>query len=110
MTRPICLQVYISHELRERLRAAARSKGVSVSEWVRYLLVDALEGRSPAPPSDPRLDRLSRQSVFTMVGVDALLAGHNDSGLRDKAHKAYGRQCAKLGLAPSSSEGGSDEA
>ena len=110
MTRPICLQVYISLELRERLRAAARSKGVSVSEWVRFLLVDALEGRSPTASGDPRLDRLSRQSVFTMVGVDALLAGHNDPELRDKAHKAYSRQCAKLGLAPTSNERGSDEA
>ena len=41
MTRPICLQVYISSELSSLIRKAAKAKGISMSEWVRALLAHA---------------------------------------------------------------------
>jgi glutamate synthase domain-containing protein 2 len=52
------------------------------------------------------MERVSRQSVFVMVGVDALLAGHADHGLRERAHQAYARKCKELGLSANAGEGG----
>jgi hypothetical protein len=41
-----------------------------------------------------------------MVGVDALLAGHSDPRLRERAHQAYARKCKELGLTSTAVEGG----
>ena len=101
MTRPKSLQVHVTVELAERVRTAAKRRDISVSEWIRSLLASKLE---------TSVDRVSRQSVFTMVGVDALLAGHADHGLRERAHQAYARKCKELGLTANAGEGGSDEA
>ncbi|MBX9896389.1 MAG: hypothetical protein K2Y17_00525 [Qipengyuania sp.] len=106
MTRPICLQVYISDELSSLIRKAARAKGISMSEWVRSLLANACAEDELASRMNTSIERISRQSVFLMVGIDALLAGHPDHALRDRAHQAYARKCRELGLAPTLGEGG----
>jgi hypothetical protein len=106
MTRPICLQVYISDELSSLIRQAARSNGISMSEWVRSLLANACAEDVLASRLNTSIERISRQSVFLMVGIDALLAGHPDHALRDRAHQAYARKCRELGLAPTPGEGG----
>lgn len=41
-----------------------------------------------------------------MVGVDALLAGHADHGLRERAHQAYARKCKEIGVTGATGEGG----
>ncbi|MBC2668211.1 hypothetical protein ACFOON_11215 [Novosphingobium piscinae] len=109
MTRPICLQVYISSELSALVRQAAQAQGVSMSEWVRALVVRACDGDDPAVRIEATIERIARRSVFLMVGIDALLAGHPDHALRGRAHQAYARKCKELGLS-SAGEGGSDEA
>jgi hypothetical protein len=106
MTRPICLQVYISHELSGLIRKAAKARGISMSEWVRSLLANACAEDELASRLNTSMERISRQSVFLMVGVDALLAGHPDPALRDRAHQAYARKCRELGLASPAGEGG----
>lgn len=110
MTRPVCLQVYISHELSAQVREAARARGLSMSDWVRSLVVAACDDDDFASRLDALIERITRQGVFNMVGIDALLAGHPDHGLRERAHHAYARKCRELGLAPSSQKGDSDEA
>ena len=110
MTRPICLQVYISSELSSLIRKAAKAKGISMSEWVRALLANACTEDDLASRLDASIERISRRSIFLMVGVDALLAGHPDHALRGRAHQAYARKCKELGLSTSVGEGGSDEA
>ena len=110
MTRPICLQVYISSELSSMIRKAAKAKGISMSEWVRALLANACTEDELSSRLDASIERISRRSVFLMVGVDALLAGHPDHALRGRAHQAYVRKCKELGLAAATGEGGSDEA
>ena len=106
MTRPICLQVYISNELSSLIRKAAKAKGVSMSEWVRSLLANACAEDELASHLNTSIERISRQSVFLMVGIDALLAGHPDHALRERAHQAYARKCRELGLAQTPGEGG----
>lgn len=110
MTRQVCFQVYISPELSERIRKAARAKELNMSEWVRPLLVAACEDAESVSRMHAFAERSARQDVFVMVGVDALLAGHSDPGLRERAHQAYSRKCRELGLASPSDKGGSDEA
>lgn len=110
MTRPICLQVYISSELSALIRKAAKAKRISMSEWVRALLANACAEEDLSSQLSTSIERISRQTVFMMVGVDALLAGHSDNRLRDRAHQAYARKCKELGLVSSKDEGGSNEA
>ena len=43
MTRPKSLQVHVTVELAERVRAAAKRRDISVSEWIRSLLSQACE-------------------------------------------------------------------
>jgi hypothetical protein len=105
MSRPICLQIYVSHELGARIRAVAQARELDVSAWARSLLAAACDDVD-SPFKSAADDRAARQDVFVMVGVDALLAGHSDPRLRERAHQAYARKCKELGLAPTAVEGG----
>jgi hypothetical protein len=107
MARPLSLQVYVSRELAERVRTAAAHNDLSISEWVRTLVASACDQSENAGQHDKVIERIHRQSVFIMVGLDALLAGHPDHGLRDRAHQAYGRKCKQLGITSTTSEGAS---
>ncbi len=106
MSRPISLQVHVSNDLAVRVRAAAHRRDVSVSEWIRSLLSQACDDDDYVSRLEHSVERIGRQSVFIMVGVDALLAGHVDHALRDRAHQAYARKCSELGLVSSTDEGG----
>ena len=106
MSRPICLQIYVSHELGARIRAMAQTRELDVSAWARSLLAAACDDADFACEPTASDDRTARQDVFVMVGVDALLAGHSDPRLRERAHQAYARKCKELGLAPTAVEGG----
>lgn len=110
MTRPKSLQVHVSNDLAARVRAASLRRDLSVSEWIRSLLLRACDDDDLISQIDTKVDRMARQSVFIMVGVDALLAGHSDNRLRDRAHQAYARKCKELGLVAGIDEGGSNEA
>lgn len=106
MSRPISLQVHVSNDLAVRVRAAARRREISVSEWIRSLLSQACDDDDYVSRLEHSVERIARQSVFMTVGVDALLAGHPDPELRERAHQAYARKCRELGLVTSTDEGG----
>lgn len=110
MTRPVCLQVYISRELSGRIREAARKCDLSVSAWAMSRLDAACDEEVSASGTGIPIERLARQGVFAMVGIDALLAGHSDPHLRERAHQAYARKCRELGLIPLSRRSDSEEA
>jgi hypothetical protein len=105
VARSLPLQIYVSRDLSHRVRLAAANRRLSVSEYVRSLLVTACDGDDPASQCALTVERIHRQSVFVMVGVDALLAGHSDRALRDRAHHAYARRCKQLGIASTALEG-----
>lgn len=107
MTRPVYLQIYISRELSERIAKVARARDLSMSHWAMSHLHDACENDELASHIGTPIDRIDRQSLFTMVGIDALLAGHPDPHLRERAHQAYERKCQQLGLALPSERAGS---
>ena len=107
MARPLSLQIYVSNDLAYRVRMAAKAKGFSVSEWVRLLLLAACDGEDPGSLQAASIERIHRQSVFAMVGIDALLSGHVDPKLRERAHEAYARRCKQLGIATTAVEGAS---
>ncbi|WP_225008046.1 hypothetical protein [Novosphingobium percolationis] len=110
MSRSISLQVYVPLELAERVRVAASARDLSVSEWVRLLVLSACEQEELASTNTRLFERIGRQSLFSMVGVDALLAGHPDHALRTRVHEAFSRKLKEQGLASTVREGGSDEA
>jgi post-segregation antitoxin (ccd killing protein) len=106
MSRPICLQIYVSRELGARIRAVAHARELDISAFARSLLAAACDASDAGTITSPNDDRAARQNVFVMVGVDALLAGHSDPRLRERAHRAYARKCEELGLNSASVEGG----
>jgi len=110
MTRPKSLQVHVLFERAERARSAAERRDISVSEWIRSLLQQACDEDDLNVGLSTWMKRLNHHAVFTMVGVDALLSGHVDHDLRNRAHQAYVRRCEELGLSQSAGEGGFDEA
>lgn len=105
MTRPVCLQIYVSRELGERIRGAASASELDVSTWARSLLAAACQGDGQLLRNTTPIERIDRHGVFALVGIDALLAGHSDHGLRQRAHQAYARKCRELGLVSSTDEG-----
>lgn len=98
MTRPVCLQIYISRELSARIREAAKACEVSVSYWAMSRLYYACDDEGVASPGGVSIERIARQGVFTMIGIDALLMEHTDPHLRERVHEAYARKCRELGL------------
>lgn len=110
MTRPVCLQIYVSRELGERIRDAAHASELDVSTWARSLLAASCDDDGLLLKRKGQMERIDRHGVFALVGIDALLAGHSDHGLRARAHKAFARKCRELGLASAPESGGSNEA
>jgi hypothetical protein len=98
MPRPISLQVSVSPELAEQVRSAAAADGLAVSEWLRSQLTKALSGGSSGAGDPGLLGKLYRQSLFAFVGLDALLAGHPDHTLRERAHAAWKARCKEVGM------------
>ena len=95
MPRPISLQVYVSPELAAQVRAAAEADGLAVSEWLRSQLKKALVGAASGASERALLGKLYRQSLFAFVGLDALLSGHSDHTLRERAHTAWKARCIR---------------
>ena len=110
MARPSRFQVYVSHELNDRVRRLAADHGVSISEWVGALVRGACGEDDMASRTDAAIERIARQSLFVMVGMDALLAGHPDASLRERTHQAFARKLRQSGLPAGADEGGSDAA
>lgn len=110
MSRPKSIHVYVSDELAARARTAASASGLAVSEWLRTLIVRACDNDLSVASDRTILVKLYRQSLFAMVGVDALLAGHSDHVLRERVHAAFAARCRAAGLADTTGEGGSHEA
>lgn len=106
MPRPISLQVYVSSELAEQVRCAAAANGLAVSEWLRSQLKKALDGELTGAGDRGLLDKLYRQSLFAFVGLDALLSGHPDHTLRERAHTAWKARCKEAGIAAAPTKGG----
>lgn len=106
MPRPISLQVYVSPELAQQVRAAAEADGLAVSEWLRSQLKKALAGAPAGATERGLLDKLYRQSLFAFVGLDALLSGHPDHTLRERAHTAWKARCKEAGMAAAPTKGG----
>ena len=106
MPRPISLQVYVSPELAEQVRCAAAANGLAVSEWLRSQLKKALDGELTGAGDRGLLDKLYRQSLFAFVGLDALLSGHPDHTLRERAHTAWKARCKEVGIGAAPTKGG----
>jgi hypothetical protein len=104
------IQVYVSAELAEQVRAAAAANGLAVSEWLRSLAKRACESELALASDRALLARLYRQSLFGFVGLDALLAGHPDHALRERVHSIWKARCQASGMGAAPDEGGSDEA
>ena len=106
MPRPISLQIYVSPELARQVRSAAAANGLAVSEWLRSQLTKVVAGELPGTSDPDLLGKLYRQSLFAFVGLDALLAGHPDHTLRERAHSAWKARCNEAEIGTGIARGG----
>ena len=89
------LQCYVSGDTAARVRNAAASDHLKVSQWLRRLVLEACsdtDGDGAAPP----LERIEHDLTFTAVALDALLANNPDPDLRDRTHRAFARKWKRL--------------
>ena len=105
MSRPRSLQVYVTPELAERVRKAAEANGLAVSEWLRVLIRRGCDNEPSVATEQSLIARLYRQSLFAFVGLDALLSGHPDHTLRERAHTAWKARCKEAGMAATPTKG-----
>ena len=99
MTRQDRLQTFVSLSVGNWVRQCAADHGVSVSVFIRDLIVAAWQRDNEAKDRPAGLDP-ARQAI------DALLASHPDASLRDRTHEAYRRRLERLGLPVNASMGG----
>lgn len=105
MTRQDRLQTFVSPSVGNWVRQCAADHGVSVSVFVRDLIVAAWQRDNDVKDRPAGLDP-ARQSIFISVALDALLASHSDASLRDRTHEAYRRRLERLGLPVNANMGG----
>ena len=105
MTRQDRLQTFVSLSVGNWVRQCAADHGVSVSVFIRDLIVAAWQRDNEAKERPAGLDP-ARQAIFISVALDALLASHSDASLRDRTHEAYRRRLERLGLPVNASMGG----
>ncbi len=110
MAQRIPVQTRLPRDIVLLVRAHCALVKISVSEWIRLLVIHACRDGEISGIEDQASERLARDLTFTTVALDALLAGHPDPELRHRTHQAYARKLARRGVNPVSIEGGGDEA
>ena len=98
MTRPKSLQVHVSLDLDERVRAAAKRRDISVSEWLRSLLSCACDDDDLASIGDRKqlgaVDAGKPFDVMQKAGVETAVMTINlrarERALRDAQYAAQG--------------------
>ncbi|WP_417322395.1 hypothetical protein [Erythrobacter aureus] len=100
MQRHQSVQSYVPPLIADWIKGLAQTKEVSVSVVVRDLLIAAWNRENDTADRPGGTDP-GRQMVFMTVALDALLAAHADTALREKTIAAYHRRLVKLGFIPS---------
>ena len=89
------LQCYVSGDTAARVRNAAASDHLKVSQWLRRLVLEACSDTG-SDGAAPPLERIEHDLTFTAVALDALLANNPDPDLRDRTHRAFARKWKRL--------------
>ena len=90
----------------QEVKAHCARSGMSISEGLRALVMQACREGLSENRVERELDRIGDDLNFTAVALDALLAGHPDPGLRARAHEAFDRKLARRRGASASGQGG----
>src|SRR5690606_4670288 len=106
MTNHIRLQTFVPYHIARWVREEANVQNESISIFIRDILVACHRSRERDHHEVLTPVEKDRETVFASVALDAILTAHPDSSLRQKTHDAYARRLQRLGLAPSSSNGG----
>lgn len=107
MTKHVSIQTYVPTHVSEWVKSEAHALDLSVSVLVRDIIMAAYLGRENDPDDSENAAKSARETAFISVALDALLAGHPDPDLRQKAHDAYARKIERLGLISKPRAGGS---
>lgn len=97
------LQCYVDEELHRAVKAAASAAHMSMSQWLKLTVIDALNGTDETAFRD----RLMVQLLFTSTALDGLLTAQNDKELRTRIHAAHGKRVREYRerIAPANREG-----
>jgi hypothetical protein len=92
------LQIYVPDNVADWVQGQARKAAVSRSRWVATVLADLYEGRVRDEALRNGQADLQRKLVFVTCALDALLACHADTTLRERVLNTY---VGKLAIARS---------
>ncbi|MEM7689298.1 MAG: hypothetical protein AAF291_09765 [Pseudomonadota bacterium] len=82
------LQCYVDENLHALVRAAADAAHMSVSQWLKLTVIDALD----EPQDEAFRDQVLADLLFTKIALDGWLRTHKDKELRDRVVVAYQRR------------------
>ena len=82
------LQCYVDEDLHEAVKAAADAAHMSVSQWLKQVVIGTLEGGDEAAFRD----RLMSHVLFASTGVEGLLIALDDKSIRTRVQVAHGKR------------------
>ena len=82
------LQCYVDEDLHALVKAAADAAHMSVSQWLKLTVIEALE----QPHDEAFRDQVLADLLFTKIALDGWLRTHKDKELRDRVVVAYQRR------------------
>lgn len=82
------LQCYVDEDLHALVGAAADAAHMSVSQWLKLTIIDAIH----EPDHEAFRDQVLADLLFTKIALDGWLRSHKDTELRDRVVVAYNRR------------------
>lgn len=105
MTRRVPIQSWLPPEAAVEVRAHCTKCGMTLSEFIRTLVIEACASGLGENRLERQLGLLLSDLNFAAVALDALLSGHPDPGLRGRVHEAFNRKEAHRAEFDSSRKG-----
>jgi hypothetical protein len=82
------LQCYVDEDLHEAVKAAAAASHMSVSQWLKQVVIATIDGQAETAFRD----RVMFNLLFNTVALDGLLTVQADKDLRTRIHAAHGKR------------------
>lgn len=82
------LQCYVDEDLHEAVKSAAAASHMSVSQWLKQVVIATIDGQAEAAFRD----RVMFNLLFNTVALDGLLTVQADKELRTRIHAAHGKR------------------
>ena len=96
MSKLVPIQTYVPVFIADWIADEADAVKVSKSYWVSDIIYSFYKEHKMDEGQRKDIEDIKRHTIFLGVGLDALLASHDDETLRDKVHDSFRRRLLKM--------------